>query len=240
MTEDLREEAERFAERLTDLFAAVLVDPPVFGVNIVTDQGQAIIGAEPFVDNQPSDVPLVRVCDEADAPALFLRVRYTVEMDVEDRYLQVCTSSLGLWVDVTAGKNKPRPVVRVEYDREPQKPDRASAHVHLHANSPELAWVYGSCGHAAPNLHDLHFPVGGRRFRPTIEEFLLFLDRENLFTDWNDGWKAELLVSLAEWEQRQARATARRYPEAVARELRVLGYTVSAQSDGELAAADDA
>ena len=48
---------------------------------------------------------------------------------------------------------------------------------------------YGSSGQPAPDLHALHFPAGGRRFRPTLEEFLLFLDRENLFNDWKDGWK---------------------------------------------------
>ena len=120
---------------------------------------------------------------------------------------------VGLWADVTGGRKRPRPIVRVEYDRRQSGRGRSAAHVHLHANSPELAWMYGSAGRPAPDLHALHFPVGGRRFRPTLEEFLLFLDRENLFNDWKEGWKPRLIRSLEAWERRQARATARQFPD---------------------------
>lgn len=91
-----------------------------------------------------------------------------------------------------------------------------------------MAWVFGSSGRAAPDLHALHFPVGGRRFRPTLEEFLLFLDRESLFKDWKDGWKPKLIQSLEAWERLQARATARQYPKEAASALEALGYTVGA------------
>ncbi len=90
--------------------------------------------------------------------------------------------------------------------------------------------MYGSAGRPAPDLHALHFPVGGRRFRPTLEEFLLFLDRENLFNDWKEGWKPRLIRSLEAWERRQARATARQFPEEAVGALETLGYCVTAPS----------
>ena len=118
----------------------------------------------------------------------------------------------------------------VEHDRSQLRPGRAAAHVHLHANSPELAWIYGTSAQAAPDLHALHFPAGGRRFRPTLEEFLLFLDREKLFTNWKEGWKPKLIQSLEEWERLQARATARQFPDEAAGALEALGYDVAAPS----------
>ncbi len=85
--------------------------------------------------------PLIRVGEDPDIPALLLRARYIVEMARSSEYLRVATSTVGLWVDVTEGRKKYRPLVRLEYDRYPSTAGRASAHVHLHANSPEMAWV---------------------------------------------------------------------------------------------------
>ena len=95
--------------------------------------------------------------------------------------------------------------------------------------------MYGSAGRPAPDLHALHFPVGGRRFRPTLEEFLLFLDRENLFNDWKEGWKPRLIRSLEAWERRQAQATARQFPEEAVGALEALGYRVTAPGAGRSA-----
>ena len=90
--------------------------------------------------------------------------------------------------------------------------------------------MYGSSGRPAPDLHALHFPVGGRRFRPTLEEFLLFLDRENLFDNWKAGWRLKVLDSLDVWERRQAAATARQFPDEAVGALDALGYSVTAPS----------
>ena len=184
--------------------------------------------ADVGTDGRSVGVALIRSHDDPNIPALFLRARYIVEMGPKDGHLRVASSMVGLWADVTGGRKRPRPIVRVEYDRRQSASGQAAAHVHLHANSPELAWMYGSAGRPAPDLHALHFPVGGRRFRPTLEEFLLFLDREDLFNDWKEGWKPRLIRSLEAWERRQARATARQFPEEAVGALETLGYGVTA------------
>jgi hypothetical protein len=68
-----------------------------------------------------------------------------------------------------------------------------------------------------PRLAEIHFPVGGRRFRPSIEDFLLFLQREQLFTEWaGPSWRDALRQSQQGWEQKQARAAAREFQDDVA------------------------
>ena len=94
-----------------------------------------------------------------------------------------------------------------------------------------MAWVYGSSGRAAPDLHALHFPIGGQRFRPTLEDFLLFLNRERLYTDFKPNWKSTVLRSLQEWRARQAAASAQKYPDVAAGALTRLGYTVDPPAD---------
>ena len=70
-------------------------------------------------------------------------------------------------------------------------------------------------------------PVGGRRFRPTVEQFLRFLDREKLFVDWRSGWDRIVEKSLIDWERNQARATVRQRTEAAVDQLRRMGYEVT-------------
>ena len=224
----LRAAAEGFAARLDHITSSAVETSQRFGVGLSRSGTRAIVQVAPGGKVDSPGLALVRACDDSDRPALFLGAKFTVEMDEENAYLRVVSSTLGLRVDVTGGRRPPRPVVRVEYDRHRQAPGRAAAHVHLHANSPELAWIFGTSAQPAPDLHSLHFPAGGRRFRPTLEEFLLFLDREKLFTDWKEGWKPKLIRSLEAWERLQARATARQYPEQAVGALEALGYGVTA------------
>ena len=112
------------------------------------------------------------------------------------------------------------PVVRAEYLR---KRAVSAAHLHIHASSPELAWIYGTASKPVHALHDLHIPVGDKRFRPTLEEFLFFLHDEHLFTDWRSGWKQRLKTTHDEWRRRQAESVVRAYKE----ELETLGYKIT-------------
>jgi hypothetical protein len=123
--------------------------------------------------------------------------------------------------------------VRLEYERFARRV--SPAHVHFHAESTEIGWLYGSAGKPVPRMEELHFPLGGERFRPCIEDFLLFIDTEKLYTDWADPqrWRHVLDTSRKEWEIRQAQATVRRFRDAASAELSRLGYTVTLGSDAE-------
>lgn len=178
---------------------------------------------------QPStktrEIPLKRKCDRSNKPALFLGIAYTVNINPESQYLQVLASSTSLYVRIPyKGRNKrPVPVVRAEYLR-----DRSvsAAHLHIHATSPELAWIYGTARKPVHPLQDLHLPVGDKRFRPTLEEFLFFLNDEKLFTDWQDGWKQHVNITYGKWKSTQAKSVVRAYQTEAVEELETLGYKV--------------
>ncbi|MCQ3805651.1 MAG: hypothetical protein OXF41_13615 [bacterium] len=218
--------AADFVSILNDVVASAIDTDVRFGVGLIADGQRARIEAS-RMGTWSDGIPLVRADEDPAVPALQLRAKYMVELAQSGEYLRVVTSAVGLWVDVTAGRKRHRPLVRVEYDRHPRATDRPAAHVHLHANSPEMAWVYGSSGRAAPDLHALHFPVGGQQFRPTLEDFLLFLNRERLYTDFKPGWKREVLRSLWQWETLQAAATVKKYPKTAVGVLLQLGYEIS-------------
>lgn len=227
----LEEGANAFVTQLNSVLEAALDTDVRFVLGLDVGRRQARIEASRSFERLAA-FPLLRQSEDPGCPSLLLRARYIVELAGSEAYLRVVSSTVGLWVDVTGGRKNHRPLVRLEYDRYPEDQDRAAAHVHLHANSPEMAWVYGTNGRPAPDLHALHFPVGGKRFRPTFEDFLLFLDREKLYTGFKPNWKPAVLRSLEEWNGRQAAATAQRYPEKAARVLQRLGYSVSPPDNG--------
>jgi len=173
------------------------------------------------------------VCLAGDDTGPHLAVEYSLSDDPSGRFFRVQSSVFGLYVPHDEGGKsaKPIPVIRAEF----QRSQRPSAHVHFHTSSQPLGWIYGVAGGDYRRSESLHFPVGSERFRPTIEDFLLFLDRERLFRGWKEGsgWKATAHRRLAEYERTQAIATVRHYADDIAEELRALGWTVEPPERGE-------
>lgn len=89
-----------------------------------------------------------------------------------------------------------------------------------------LGYAFAAAGVRPKPLEAVHFPNGGKRFRPSVEDFIEFLAQEGLVRDLHDGWKDVLDASRGEWMHRQTRAATRRHPEAAVEQLRDMGYFV--------------
>ncbi len=226
MSDRLQTKSSDFVDRLNNLIGGCVADAPLFGVVDADSEQRLRIGPLPFETDGSgfSLIPLMRTCDGADQPPLMLKIEFHVSLDDESNHLAVQQSTYGLWVR-PAPRRKRRPVFRIEYNRDAY--NKPVAHVHLHAESMEFGWIYGTAGLRLPRLFEIHFPVGGRRFRPTVEELLQFLNREKLFVDWLPGWNQLVERSLKEWERNQARATVRQHTEAAVGQLRDMDYEVT-------------
>lgn len=66
-------------------------------------------------------------------------------------------------------------------------------------------------GMAVPRMSDLHFPVGGSRFRPCLEDILDMLVRE-LGVDHQPGWRDALADGRERWRRMQTAAVVRDAP----------------------------
>jgi hypothetical protein len=125
----------------------------------------------------------------------------------------------------------------VEYERDkgnepddavPGRHRRSAAHVQIHGSSEELAYIQGLYGsRPLRGLASFHIPVGGRRFRPTLEDFIEFLWAERLIPTVHDGWQDVLQHHRTEWLRRQLRAAVRSDPSTAVAQLEVMGYTVA-------------
>jgi hypothetical protein len=71
-------------------------------------------------------------------------------------------------------------------------------------------------------LKDFHFPVGGRRFRPSLEDVIEFLVAERLASP-RTGWESAVEEHRAKWEDRQLRAAVCRNPDVAIAQLREQG-----------------
>ena len=171
---------------------------------------------------KPRNIPLTLGSRPSHAELL---VAYVLELDPEGEYLSVAKSQVALYL--AEAHLKPQMLVHWDYERHPAH-DYPAAHVQVNGDAPhfqrmcELARtrLQKDCPDRA--LRDLHFPVGGRRYRPSLEDVIEFLIVENL-VDARDGWRDVILSHREVWEERQLRAAVRRFPDAAIEQLRADG-----------------
>lgn len=182
-------------------------------------------------------IPIVAGLPDGEPPRLWLRASFQVRLDDDRDHLAVQQSVFGLVID----EKTKRPAVRVEYDRDkgnepddtaPARHRRSAAHVQIHGSSEELAYVQGLNGdRQLRGLEKFHIPVGGRRFRPSIEDFIEFLWTERLIPGLHPGWQDVLSRHRAGWLALQLRAAVRNDPSAAVAQLEAMGYVVEPPPD---------
>jgi hypothetical protein len=92
---------------------------------------------------------------------------------------------------------------------------------------PERRWPSGK----VPRLAEYHFPTGGHRFRPCVEdvfEMLITQFRVDALPDWQEA----VAEGRKEWRDKQLMSAVRDAPETAAKVLRRLGYPVGTPTGG--------
>jgi len=148
-------------------------------------------------------------------------------------------------VKVYAGPQAAKePLFRYHYQRQSAH-DLPASHIHVHAHRDALSHVLGQTGTQTPRgkararaddiprMPDLHFPVGGHRFRPCLEDVLEMLVTE-FGVDHPDGAIEALRQGRETWRRSQTRTVVRDAPEEAIHVLSSLGYEVTLR-DGHTA-----
>jgi hypothetical protein len=160
-------------------------------------------------------------------PTGYLLVISTLELDHEETFLTVNKSQVGLYASETLKEM----VFHYDYNREPATEEPyPNPHFQVAGQSETLATLIAASPSAPKSLRDMHFPVGGRRFRPTVEDVVEFLVIEGL-AEAHDGWEDAVDERRQAWREAQLKAAVRRYPEWATESLRRLGYTVTEPPD---------
>ena len=149
-------------------------------------------------------------------------VRFHTSLSSDESSLSVKSSKFELRVGTAPG-------VRFEYERE----NRTAPTAHIHHSgvagllSPALMKNFSGVKNPRKKgrIEDIHFPIGGRRFRVSLEDYFFFLFMECGFRS-RPGWKSFLAHSREKWLDDQLRGAVADNQEVAAQVLREMGYTV--------------
>ncbi|MEU2610622.1 hypothetical protein ABZ570_03410 [Micromonospora sp. NPDC007271] len=210
----LEDKAHEFAVKLQELLAQTVVDDHVRVLARINPAKRVVaVGTNLTKDFATSPVAL-RTIDR----------RHQLYLDLQCQvYLEEGTGHLTMhhsYFAVSASPDAPDPLFHYDYERGKRDAEGGytEAHLQVFGVNTELDPIIQalSTKRKKKQIGELHFPVGGRRFRPALEDVLEFLIDEQLVNP-KAGWQQVLDKSRDEFRMIQLKAMVRRYPE-VARE----------------------
>jgi hypothetical protein len=132
------------------------------------------------------------------------------------------------------------PLFRYEYLRAPAS-EQPCAHLQIHAHRDAITYLMTLSGDGSPRgkrhkksinhqaamplMSQLHFPLGGHRFRPCLEDVLHMLADE-FGVDTAPGAMEALAEGRQRWRTDQLAAAVRDSPRTAVRVLEGLGYSI--------------
>ncbi|QNE89937.1 hypothetical protein H0194_02575 [Corynebacterium incognita] len=215
--EKLKGEVEKFTVDLTESLSYFTNDKVNFHISSLTGRKTLRIRLD-----QGNDEVGIAVLMSCGYPVLGIRPTFYLTWDSSESYLAVDSSSFEV---LPYARKTGAPLFRVEYDR--HKTTHPSSHIHVHAHSDEFTHLLGFSRKLdlnnqkkvkayfknVPLLSKFHFPTGGHRFRPCLEDVLEILRVEfNLDCD-NSRWKPYLKHKRIHWRSIQTAAVVRDSPE---------------------------
>lgn len=225
MTTELRHQAEQFAYEIMETLAGVFPQGDL-GLDLTVDSSGVFFSLS---CNDPKGIEL----QVGGKTVMRFEIDFLLTADRSGEWLKVKESTFAL-----APEGSGTPFFRYDFLAEAHR--APSAHINVHAHRDDfIAALIGSGkggfarirrkkfldAGALPRVSNFHFPVGGTRFRPCLEDVL-----ESVITefglDHKQGFADVLEAGKRRYRERQLRATIRDHAEVAASELRSLGYVV--------------
>lgn len=237
----LKEAADDFAGDLTTTFRRVLgSEVPEFVADIIGHEdvsGDAVPSRVSVTPPGEAGIPLTI----GGSPALSMYCYYFCVWDHERAFLKVSKSGF----EVNA-ENDSTALFRYEYLEQNGK-RLPSAHLHVHAHRDEMLFAMlrgesrrarqrhgaatGESDRRRPRLSEIHFPLGGTRMRPCVEDVLQMLIQE-FAIDVEQNAQVAIDEGRVKWRERQVAALVRDAPDIAAIALERKGYTVHPPIEG--------
>lgn len=171
---DLKQQVIAFAQELNDLVEGVLQERPgPFDVAVHQDANESRVA----VRQQPSEG--IPICVKSQC-LLRLQVEFDVRWDSAERYLAIHRSTIAVLLN-----DVPEPLYRYDFiaDADERIP---AAHLNVHGHRDEMVHAMVMAARRlrgksrdvsldkgkVTRLSSFHFPLGGHRFRPALEDVL--------------------------------------------------------------------
>ena len=214
---DLKRQAREFASEVSAALNGTITDGIRLSV-FMNRSGRAVIGYRVH-SKKPLGDPIALTVSRSPGQ-MSLHVLHTLDLDESGEFLATNKSTYTL---SEIGSDKP--IVTYDYTRDPPN-EYPEAHFHLHGESDTIRSMLSRCGRESDKPSDLHFPVGGRRLRPCLEDLIEFCVLERLVTP-RQGWQDALERSRSRYREHQLQAAVRRSQAQAAAVLRREGWRVA-------------
>jgi hypothetical protein len=224
---DLRDEAQRLAGSLSEMLNNTVCNgvrvTAVLRDHIAGLQAGMNIGYKITPTNQTlrTGIPLTISRKPA---KFFLGFFMHLEADADEMYMTVNESMTLLALD----RDLSRELLHYDYERDKHLQGKGypEAHVQVCASSPDWDLAGDRRGQDELSLGKMHLPVGGRRFRPTIEDVIELLIVEGL-VEHREGWKDALNKTRKPFQELQLKAAVRRKQTLAIEALKLEGWDVT-------------
>ncbi|GLZ01619.1 hypothetical protein [Actinoplanes sp. NBRC 103695] len=204
---DLPAQARAFANKIRTLLNQTVADHAQVSAGVVDADQMITVGTHLSLrDLSTKPTPLLSSSKDFQC---FLDVQYQLFLEkTEDHYLTVATSFFGVY----GLRDAKDPFFHYDYER--NKAGYTEAHVQvLGENTGLTPMMHALCTRRKKkSMGELHFPVGGRRFRPALEDVLEFLIDEQLINA-KDDWRERLSETREEFRDIQLKAAIRQNPQ---------------------------
>ncbi|WP_215547552.1 hypothetical protein [Amycolatopsis sp. CA-230715] len=141
------------------------------------------------------------------APRFFLGLHFRLTPDHVHEHLMVESSVF----TVSLTEDPSRPLFHYDYERD-KGDGYPEAHLQICASSPDWDQAGIRLDGSGRLLEKLHLPVGGRRFRPAVEDIIEFLVCEQL-AEGRPGWRTAVEEGRQRFQEKQLRAAVRKHPD---------------------------
>lgn len=200
-----------FAQDCTHLLNGTVCNGIRLNVVFIPNIPRAYIGFG-ITKTAPVNRTAVPLSIDAKAPDFYLGFSMQLGVDSHGQFPMVFQSVMTL-----ATSPDSEPIVHFDYERG-KKDGYHEAHMQIDAECERWEDVRRRRGVTRP-LAKLHFPAGGRRYRPTLEDFVRFLICEGMATP-RPGWEALVESGQTEFDRKQLKAAVRNDPDAAIEALK--------------------
>ena len=142
---------------------------------------------------------------------MWMDVSFQLRLDAEREHLMVHKSFMGVF----GAKDAKHGLFHYDYERD-KADGYPDAHLQVDASSALFGTLNDPKCDPGRSLAQLHFPVGGKRFRPCLEDVIEFLVVERI-VEARDGYEKLLEAGRERFRKNQLMAAMRRDPATVDR-----------------------
>lgn len=210
ISDKLRDSTNTFAKEIQALLNGTIASHvQIKAVALPTRGGDRLFALGHLINRHTMTAERFPLKPRAPKTELWMDVSYQLKLDNEGEHLMVKQSFFGVFGSKDAKEGL------FHYDYERNKPDNyPDAHLQVYGRSEMFLALNDPRVDSGRCMAQLHFPVGGKRFRPCLEDVIEFLAVERL-VQTRDGYEKVLQSGRDGFRRRQLLAAMRRDPEAV-------------------------